>query len=849
MGQVKDFLKSVISKEIDKNGIVLWFDPDKSYTEFAANLELNGTHVALLKDSYFALRREIEPYLSSAERPKLLVYIPVDESETHDALVELKVAGEPLRLPLESVATNALAPFMGSRNAVTVGKEVRAGKLTLDDLDAHPVGEGITRGVVAIILGSGNVQDIALRFLAGEKYDSAITKKNATAELSLLLNSGFGSNLQPANSPSEMRSDFARHLIATDFLASLRGEIPQNLSAIRVAENKAASESCLRLATEWRNRQDLRESYASLADQVAQQLQLSAGELSLELVSQSQTFREVESALCRDLTAKLLKTPTKELVSVAQERQSSFWSEYAPDVQAQWALIAGAGQVLLEATRIQSEIKKSNGSASSWIRAYTEGERPWCLLDTYHRHLERRYHNFDFESDEEHSRLSQLVSMARHRYTEVGGLLSDNFLRRLREGKFKLEVLPQTQIYERKVRPEFEKKKTAYVWVDALRYEMGRELAESLVEGFDCSCDPAIAAVPTITEIGMAALLPGEEKLVGAAARVGKLALTIDGTAVSERKDRLKILQSKIDLQLAIVKLEELLPKPKKKVAESIQNAGLVLMTSQEIDELCEGDNVHFARTRMDSILHDLHRSFRVLAALGVERFVVAADHGYIFGEDLDDSMKVDPPGGETIDLHRRVWVGRGGQSSEAFMRARIADFNLGSDLEIATPWGFGGFKTPGGAKAFFHGGLSLQELVIPVITLVPRKLKATGVESKFEWELVPGSQKISTRFFSVQIKGAAPGLLDPTLPKVRIEVRAAGNVVSTPVSASYGFEDATGDVQLRLVEGERTVDPNTVTLLINGDAPRGSASVHLIDAVNGVELKRLPKIELAISI
>ena len=128
--------------------------------------------------------------------------------------------------------------------------------------------------------------------------------------------------------------------------------------------------------------------------------------------------------------------------------------------------------------------------------------------------------------------------------------------------------------------------------------------------------------------------------------------------------------------------------------------------------------------------------------------------------------MKVDPPGGETIDLHRRVWVGRGGQSSEAFMRARIADFNLGSDLEIATPWGFGGFKTPGGAKAFFHGGLSLQELVIPVITLVPRKLKATGVESKFEWELVPGSQKISTRFFSVQIKGAAPGLLEPRFPR-----------------------------------------------------------------------------------
>src|SRR5258705_7576644 len=120
----------------------------------------------------------------------------------------------------------------------------------------------------------------------------------------------------------------------------------------------------------------------------------------------------------------------------------------------------------------------------------------------------------------------------------------------------------------------------------------------------------------------------------------------------------------------------------------------------------------------MDSILHDLHRSFRVLASLGVERFVVAADHGYIFGEDLDESMKVDPPGGETVDLHRRVWVGRGGQQSDSFLRVKVADFNLGSDLELATPWGLGGFKSRGGAKASFHGGASLPALVYTALSL-----------------------------------------------------------------------------------------------------------------------------------
>jgi hypothetical protein len=39
MGHVKDYLSSVITKEIDKNGIVLWLDPEKSYVDFAVALE------------------------------------------------------------------------------------------------------------------------------------------------------------------------------------------------------------------------------------------------------------------------------------------------------------------------------------------------------------------------------------------------------------------------------------------------------------------------------------------------------------------------------------------------------------------------------------------------------------------------------------------------------------------------------------------------------------------------------------------------------------------------------------------------------------------------------------------
>ena len=50
-------------------------------------------------------------------------------------------------------------------------------------------------------------------------------------------------------------------------------------------------------------------------------------------------------------------------------------------------------------------------------------------------------------------------------------------------------------------------------------------------------------------------------------------------------------------------------------------------------------------REHMEKVLSHLVLALRRLAENGVERFVIAADHGYVFGEDLAESDKIDPPG------------------------------------------------------------------------------------------------------------------------------------------------------------------------------------------------------------
>ena len=69
------------------------------------------------------------------------------------------------------------------------------------------------------------------------------------------------------------------------------------------------------------------------------------------------------------------------------------------------------------------------------------------------------------------------------------------------------------------------------------------------------------------------------------------------------------------------------------------------------------------------------------------------------------------------MDLHRRCWAGKGGQTPGGCLRVTGPDLGYDTDLEFVFPRGIGVFKT-GGDLAFHHGGISLQEAIIPVVTL-----------------------------------------------------------------------------------------------------------------------------------
>jgi hypothetical protein len=858
---VTESLVQLIAKQVDDKGLVVWYDPEQAYAAAVAELSLPNTTVARYDGSFLKLRKEIDPLLNHGQPPRLVVYVPIERTETNSALIELDCAGvimQPRQQPpacntrLSVVGRNALKLILGEDQVAEIERQVESGKLSLADLNSlAEQGIDISTGVLKLIFGTANPQEVALAFLHSDSYDGEIGKKVAEKELRHLLQVSFDIDLPAAQALSKWRVRLGRHVMLTDLFAALKKQVPSSLSSVAVARSTGGIDACVRLAHTWRNSRDVRDSYVEVANKVEHELGVGQLELPVEPLKENETFLCVERALLAHVENELFKVATPNLLKLAEYRLSRFWADVIPAIQARWALICSAAEVLIDADRVGKALKAAPTTVPALVKAYSDEDEPWCLLDTYHRHMESRKYNFEFAASNDHHGLEKLITKAEQRYTEVGSVLAKHFITHYQKAKHPIKgLLRQRDIYEKQVKPHLGEGKVAYVWVDALRFEMARELCRLLKDDFKLEIQPAIGTMPTITEIGMAALLPkAHESAKVVAVGGGKLALQIGGDVIKDRKDRVAFLKEHAGVSVFDAKLDDLLPKPTKKVKDGIQNAQLILITSQEIDELGEADNMAQARLQIDGVLSHLRRGVRVLADHGIKTIVLVADHGHLFADEIGEDMKIEAPGGKVEDLHRRVWVGVGGISEPSYLRTSLASLGVESEFDIATPWTFACFKSKGGGRAYFHGGLSPQELIIPVVVM-HSAVKPSAPSIGIQWTLTPGTAKLTTRFFSVQVAGNQFSLFGFEPPKVRIELRANKKCVSVPVSASYGFEDATGEVKLKTAENDNNrIEPNTVTVMLSEEISQKTVGVYLLDATTGAELAAPLTVDVAISI
>jgi PglZ domain len=270
------------------------------------------------------------------------------------------------------------------------------------------------------------------------------------------------------------------------------------------------------------------------------------------------------------------------------------------------------------------------------------------------------------------------------------------------------------------VAPRAKRGSVAYLMVDALRFELGHDLVDALRRQFEdpqVEVEPAVALLPSITRVGMANLCPGAgENLQFDLTDGDRLVVRIGAFEVTGVEDRLSLLRAAHG-KVADLRLDDVFRLGERELGEQVGRANLVLVRSQEIDDSGESGKISAHLQSFDATVQQLSRAVARLAQQGVSQFVITADHGFLaLTRDLGPQAIIPKPGGRG-EVHRRAFVGRGGRVGDALVRVPLSKIGLPGDLDVLVPRGLA-LIAAGGARGFFHGGASPQELIVPVITV-----------------------------------------------------------------------------------------------------------------------------------
>lgn len=831
-----DYIAQQLARHVRERSVVVWYDPRREFEPFLAELEvmpgsglaeaeIDGVqvHVASYNGSMYALRAAVEPLVEGDRPVQLVLYLRGQEHSKDSPLMELELAGDRWEPQLRQLARNAL------RQRFTEG--VIDELLNRDSLEYNDIAraaEGGTAGdelpsVLKTIVGRGSAEAQLAAWLASPDLDVAIVEKRATSELSKLITARLGLELA-GNEVTKWRAVTARFVLAVEFRSDLRAEPPQQLDSIPTTTSEV-EHRCRSIAALLRR--NAADAYPAIADQVELELELKVSSVDPLELGAIDTFRFEEYALLDRCSELVQQGDYEQAQEVAEERRESFWLAGNVNRQAQWEAIHLAAALGALATEVEVALVTAPTSPAGWIEQYAN---EWHRLDRAQRRFEALLPKLEDEPDE------RAVAAVRSRYEAVLDKLAQGFATGLADAGWAVEGLrKQTSVFDSLVRPD--KGRVAFFLVDAMRYEMGAELAERLEDHGEVVIAPAVGVLPSITVTGMAALMPGASTTYDVVERVGKLAAAVDGSVLSDLKARKRHLAawvpSSVDLDLGAV-----LSLSQSKLTRRIDNHDLIVVRSQEIDAFGEGGFSYQARAVMDTVLNDLARAVRKLARVGISRAVITSDHGHLFvAEDRDDSMKIEAPGGDQVELHRRCWIGRGGSTPSACVRVGARELGNDTDLEFVFPTSCGVFKA-GGDLSFHHGGPTLQELVIPVITVRSTTL-ATEDAGAAALAVADVPDAITNRMFSVKLSYASMlGTDTPVMPTLMSNGRQVGRV-----GMALGA-DLLADGSVALAVGIEA----TVGFMLDDDSVE-SVRVVVLDPATDAELYRSPEIPVRLGV
>ncbi|MEE9268670.1 MAG: PglZ domain-containing protein [Candidatus Krumholzibacteria bacterium] len=752
---VSSYLTKRLLDLLDERRIVVWYDGERAFETFAADFKAPSCKVVSAAESILRARREAEEIYQKMNdspdprdaRANMMIYVPrfrgsIPETKQRDPFEVFAVAGAAFgdkdAERLQSLGRQALPDRIAEIDRLF--SEAKPTLALLDSLESDQ-----RWPLLREALGTESAVEILAQILCRDARAARIEEvPGCKEEVLRLLEDAFGFK-PPARARSwqSIRESLGIYVLLSEFAFDLPTALPDALAAVPHAE-PVHRERILAACERMRTGDDFRERYITLADHIEAELRLPAITEGIEDLGPLDTFAFEERQYLIRLRERVKEGDLSGARSILENRRRSIW-RHRPDRALLWIVAERCVGFLEMSKAVEESWSGEASSVRSMVEAYA---RPggWAELDSRQRLFEQ-----SAAGCSEDAEILPLIEMCRGRYRAVVQQIQDRFLSVIHtEGWPPDGVLRQTQVFDRLVAPVLEKReRVAFFLCDALRFEMGRNLGEALVDLGEVDTSVAASVLPTTTPCGMAALMPGADGAFSLVESGGDLVPAIGSRHLKNSDDRMKFLKERYGDRFADLTLDDLLSTPVKKLEKKFENADLLVVRAQGIDALGENLSLYLARKLMSEMLGELKKAAVRLAAVGYQHLVFSADHGHVLLPEVPPGDVVGQPPGTWLKSTRRCRLGKGLAATAGTL---VFPANLvgiqGTPEEICFPVGFRVFIA---GEGYFHEGLSLQEAVVPAVAV---HVRAPAVDrGKQEVSIWYRSDRFTSRVIGLKVQ------------------------------------------------------------------------------------------------
>ena len=742
--------------EFYKRRIIFWNDEAKEFINEIGELSLSNAKVLILNETNQFVSKKLLSHDDTESN--YLVYNPLSSNMETDWFLDIKLYSEEYRSDVTSrymqemniINTPALRAVV-KEYAVFFNAASRRKALMIVDVDIDTPNK-LHLAVLCTICGLRkiNVQDIIQTVLmAGDNNSNPIKqdlKKYGADEVFWQLvnqRTGYtGTDIDELNI----------HILLSAVSKSCDSKL---LDGLDDYYNDVQNSFCYDFITEW-----LHSEKKDLLYDISRYT-----EVKLSLYNRFEKFDiddlvEIECLPCIDeiILSKMMKNvidhtlDAKEFISTIEKRRTCAWYEM---VECYYDGIIQVCNMQLFYEEHQSGFHLVE--AKKIWNAYTDD---YYRMDTYYRYLHKAFSKSfmvaNSRLDDDFKLVAETVEKEYKNWFLNG--LAENWTniveKDLRAAGSVEGIEKQEDFYLNHVKNSDGK---IYVIIsDALRYEVASSLAKDLeLERSKVELSSMQGIFPTITKFGMAALLPKHELSVEV--KNGNIRVLADGHT-TEMSDRDEVLKLANENSVAL-RYKDLITMKRDEKREAVKGKEVVYIYHDTIDSASHNDDTSVF-TACDTAIEEIKNLINIITStLNGINIIVTADHGFLYTyEPLREDDKMDRTSfvKDVIEQGRRYVLTNKNANPDFLIN--VKSFMNDDDVLSFAPRENIRIKGAGGQN-FVHGGISLQEMVVPVITY--RYLRSgykSYIQNKDKIDTKPvtlsllsSSHKISNKIFNLR--------------------------------------------------------------------------------------------------